>query len=141
MSFYKDPKKIVNEITQLHSSFLWQGNEEKMGINWVNWSKMCKSKEEGGLWVRNFESFNTELLCKYTWRILQDDNSILRDLLTSRYSNMHNQVASGTIPIRNKNYSIWWKDLYYTARSVYLCNNWFAGNVAIQVGNEYKSVF
>ncbi|KAI5446838.1 hypothetical protein KIW84_014611 [Lathyrus oleraceus] len=82
MFFYEAPKKVINEITLFQSRFLWHDTEEKKGIHWIKWSKVFKSKDEGGLGVKNFEFFNEALLLKWKWRFTQDDNIIWRDLLT-----------------------------------------------------------
>lgn len=97
MFFYEAPKKVINEITLFQSRFLWHDTEEKKGIHWIKWSKVCKSKDEGGLGVKNFEFFNEALLLKWKWRFTQDDNIIWRDLLTERYENLQHQVLKGGI--------------------------------------------
>lgn len=33
--------------------FLWGGSDENKKCSWVCWDDLCKSKEEGGLGVKN----------------------------------------------------------------------------------------
>lgn len=65
MSFYKVPKKIIQEIINIQSIFLWHGKEDKQCINWIKWSNIFKPKDEGDLWVRNILTFNKVLLLKW----------------------------------------------------------------------------
>ncbi|GKV46006.1 hypothetical protein SLEP1_g53030 [Rubroshorea leprosula] len=53
MSFYLLPKGITHTLDKLI---------HKRVINWVKWEKVCKSKLEGGLGVRNLQLFNLALL-------------------------------------------------------------------------------
>ncbi|XP_058734227.1 uncharacterized protein LOC131605957 [Vicia villosa] len=47
LSFYKAPKKVLNEVRSIQSKFLWSGAYLKKSINWVCWDTVCKSREEG----------------------------------------------------------------------------------------------
>lgn len=69
LSFYKAPSKILKEITTIQSKFLWNGSDIKISIHWVSWDTVCKTREEGGLWVKNEEVMNVVLLSKWKWRI------------------------------------------------------------------------
>lgn len=35
LSIYKAPKKVIKEINQVQSNFLWGGSEEKGKMHWV----------------------------------------------------------------------------------------------------------
>lgn len=63
-SFYKTPKVIVKEIIMLQRVFLWGGGEENQEVNWVSWTKVCTSKEDSGLGIKQHGGFNLALLSK-----------------------------------------------------------------------------
>ena len=42
---------------------------------WVNWRKVCSSKDLGCLGIKDLETFNNALLYKWMWRFLVDNNS------------------------------------------------------------------
>ena len=67
LSFFKAPKKVLQEIVKIQRSFLWGGVEENKKICWLSWNNVCKTKEEGGLGIKNVEEFNLALLSKWKW--------------------------------------------------------------------------
>jgi len=44
--------------------FLWGWESESAKIAWIKWKTLCKSKEEGGLGIKDIIKFNTTLLAK-----------------------------------------------------------------------------
>ncbi|KAE8718620.1 hypothetical protein F3Y22_tig00110009pilonHSYRG00262 [Hibiscus syriacus] len=59
---------VYKTLNSIISNFLWGRGNGKNKIHWVNWSSVCKSKNEGGLGVWNLNSMNKELLGKWYWR-------------------------------------------------------------------------
>ncbi|XP_058732794.1 uncharacterized protein LOC131604367 [Vicia villosa] len=66
LSFYKAPKKVLQDIKYIQSKFLWGGVDIDKPIHWVIWDTVCKSRKEGGLGVRNVEIMNVALLSDRT---------------------------------------------------------------------------
>ncbi|PNX62618.1 cytochrome p450, partial [Trifolium pratense] len=48
---------------------------------WISWDNVCKSKEDGGLGVKNLELFNLALCAKWKWRCLVDSSASWEPLL------------------------------------------------------------
>jgi len=46
-------------------TFLWEWGSEGGKIAWVSWDRICSSREEGELGVRDIRSFNIALLSKW----------------------------------------------------------------------------
>lgn len=65
LSFCKAPKKVLKEIFKIQSNFLWSGTEQRKSIHWVNWTKVCASKNKDGIGIKNIEVFNISLLLKW----------------------------------------------------------------------------
>ncbi|XP_050237967.1 uncharacterized protein LOC126687449 [Mercurialis annua] len=79
------PKSLNNRINRLISKFWWGEHNEDRKIAWVAWAKMCRSKWQGGLGIRDLDAFNRALLAKQCWRIMQNPDSVLFQLWKGRY--------------------------------------------------------
>lgn len=51
--FFKISTKMVKQLIQIQSKFLWGGFAQKRIIYWVNWDKICLPKVKGGLGVKD----------------------------------------------------------------------------------------
>ncbi|CAI8613253.1 unnamed protein product [Vicia faba] len=144
MSFYKAPKKIIKQIIQIQSRFLWLGNEDKRGIAWVSWDNVCRPKEEGGLGVKHIETFNSTLLCKWKWRMLKEETAIWKDILQTRYEDLTIRNMQDVQASKIKKSSIWWRDVVSAGRVVLAdktCADIFMIKVKYKVGSGEKTVF
>lgn len=65
MSVYLLPSTLQDEIQKMMNSFWWSSNnQDKRGINWLNWDKMTMRKEFGGLGFKHLHTFNLIMLRK-----------------------------------------------------------------------------
>ena len=39
----------------------------------VKWVKLCKSQKKGGVGIKNIEKLNISLLCKWWWKLENED--------------------------------------------------------------------
>lgn len=85
MSCFKLPKDTCEKMTSATIEFWWSSGNNKNKIAWVAWQKLCKSKEVGGLGFHDLEKFNQALLGKQAWRILNNPESLLSQILKHRY--------------------------------------------------------
>jgi hypothetical protein len=85
LSFLRMPVKVRMKIVRLQRKFLWGGaSGDKDKIPWVSWSDVCRSKEEGGLGVKDLAWFNLALLAKWRWRLLVDHGSLWKMVLGAK---------------------------------------------------------
>ena len=64
MSCYRLPKGVTKKITSTLAHFWWSSGNNKKGIHWYSWDKVCIHKEDGGLSFRDLQDFNMALLAK-----------------------------------------------------------------------------
>ncbi|XP_042939525.1 uncharacterized protein LOC122274565 [Carya illinoinensis] len=65
--------------------FWWGSSNNKQKVQWKSWTSMGVSKKDGGLSFRDLESFNKAMLAKQVWRVLNNPNSLVAQLLKQKY--------------------------------------------------------
>lgn len=129
ISFFKIPQGVEKSINQLMSRFLWGGSDEIRKISWVRWKRICTSKLEGGLGVRDLGAFNKALLGKWRWRMLHEHDQLWCRLLMAKYGDDQSSKVS-----------LWWKDLFKVTMGDGV-DNWFANGVSRRLGEGDKTGF
>lgn len=91
MSMFLLPLDIIRDFERSLSRYWWGVKDNpKSGIFWMNWEKLTKNRQNGGLGFRDFRSFNLALLGKQSWRLATQPNILSSKLYKSRYfSNCH----------------------------------------------------
>lgn len=79
-------------------------------VNWVSWHNNFKSKEDGGLGIKDVGCMNVALLMKWKWRILTEENVAWSRLLRHRYINLTVKMFVNDKCVISKGDSIWWRD-------------------------------
>ncbi len=69
----------------MFSQFWWDHYDRKKKAHWVKWSKLCETKEEGGIGFRDIKVFNQALLAKQGWRFLQNPQSLVHQVFKNKY--------------------------------------------------------
>jgi len=64
---------------------LWGWGSEGRKIAWVSWDRLCATREDGELGVRDLKLFNIVLLSKWIWRLKTDINGLWKEILESKY--------------------------------------------------------
>ena len=106
LSLFKAPISIYNRIISIQRRFLWEWGREKIAISWVSWETVCKSREEGGLRIKDIRLFNNALLAKWKWLLVSNEQGKWKDILEPKYG-----VDTNCSQVQMKFQSWWWKDL------------------------------
>ena len=106
-SFFRVPNKVVDKLVRIHRRFLWGGDQEQNKIAWVKWETVCLPKEDGGLGVKDINSFNLSLLGKWKWNLFHSQGELWARVLESKYVGWRG-LSKIT---RGKGESVWWRDL------------------------------
>ncbi|GKV19324.1 hypothetical protein SLEP1_g29604 [Rubroshorea leprosula] len=138
-STLKAPKKVINLLSLIQRRFLWGGSEENKRISWVGWDSVCKSKEEGGLGVKNLGIFNVALLGKWRWRLLEEENALWRRVIEAKYKvNRINEWRGGEWDVHG---SSWWKELWRLDTMGSDSEGWLSENIEKVVREGSKTLF
>ncbi|XP_073132985.1 uncharacterized mitochondrial protein AtMg00310-like [Henckelia pumila] len=86
MSTFLIPISLADELQRMLNSFWW-GSKKNGGrsMHWLNWSKMCTTKDTGGLGFRDFMNFNIAMLGKQGWRLISDPDALVCKVLKAKY--------------------------------------------------------
>lgn len=94
---------------------MWgEGNADHNKIAWVKWDSIWKEKKkkrERWIYVKNLEAFNSALLHKWLWRMLQNNSAPWKDIICLKYGNFSLLDLDVHNENRNKMVSTWLKDL------------------------------
>lgn len=117
---------------------MWGGNEEKRKIAWVSWEVVCRSKDKGGLGLRELNLFNLSLLGKWSWRLLVEKEALWSKVPMARYGALQDcRLQSGNhLAIA----PTWWRDLN---KSRYFGDfeDWFKDGLRKLVGDGCETSF
>jgi hypothetical protein len=129
MSVFKLPKSLSQGINSLFSKFWWGNKKNESKIAWMKWSKMGLAKHKGGLGYRDLEHFNTALLAKQGWRIMLNPDSLVAQVLKSKYFSKESFIMSRL----GSNPSYVWRSIWGAKHLVQAGMRWRVGN-----GNSIK---
>ncbi|GKD91172.1 RNA-directed DNA polymerase, eukaryota, reverse transcriptase zinc-binding domain protein [Tanacetum coccineum] len=70
------PKSVIKDIDKLLKGFLWCQGEISRGKAKIAWKQVCKTKEEGGLCIKNLCLWNEVLMSKHLWNVVTMKDSV-----------------------------------------------------------------
>lgn len=82
---FKLHKSLCKQIQAIFTRFWWDAKPNIRKMSCVSWNKLTLPKSAGGLGFREIEQFNDALLAKVAWRIIKHPDSLLSQILTSKY--------------------------------------------------------
>ncbi|XP_016177831.1 uncharacterized protein LOC107620131 [Arachis ipaensis] len=85
MNVIKFPISFCKRIEAATARFWWSNNEKERSIHWKSWTKMTKSKKNGGLGFKGLECQNIAHLAKQAWRLLKEEDAIWARILKPIY--------------------------------------------------------
>lgn len=106
MSTFLLQQTVIDQIDKFRKLYLWRGAD----INAKQkpkaaWPIVCRSKEEGGLWVINIKTQNEALLVKHLHKFFNREDIPWVSLVWEKY------YDSGKLPGNTKKGSFWWRDI------------------------------
>eukprot|EP00253_Pinus_taeda_P004415 PITA_04415 len=106
-AFLLAPRKVMEQISKLLREFLWQGgkgNERRFHL--VNWDVVKRTKEEGGLQIRDPHLVNLALGGKILWKLIHDPTHSVSNILRAKYG-ISKDLSNLTLPSTTKSTQLW----------------------------------
>jgi hypothetical protein len=88
MSIVLFSKTFIEKINTIIKRFWWTGIQEEQAtspIAYWSWDDICKSKEDGGLGIRDIELINKSLILHSAWNVATNKNPLLTTILKAKY--------------------------------------------------------
>lgn len=89
MQIMELPRRFCDEVDKINRNFLWGDRNNHKKVHLLNWDKVCRTKEAGGLGLRKARDNNAALLTKLGWKILTDHNKLWCRVLQDKYLRRH----------------------------------------------------
>ncbi|XP_058775405.1 uncharacterized protein LOC131649670 [Vicia villosa] len=134
---WKVSSKVVKDIRAMQRKFLWEGVVDKVGVTWVRWDIVCRSRKHGGLGVKDIGKFNKALLSKWIWIFLVEEEAIWYGVIKERYGDLKSRLWNCEDGFYDSKDSFWSRNL------MELCTNHqgILYNMTVKVGNENVTQF
>ncbi|XP_062075576.1 uncharacterized protein LOC133777401 [Humulus lupulus] len=86
MSVFLLPKNLCADMERLMCRYWWRGSSRNgKSIHWKRWESLTVHKIKGGMGFRDLGDFNRALLCKQSWRLLCNPESLVGRVYKARY--------------------------------------------------------
>ena len=85
LSIFVIPKKVCTRLEKILRDFLWGSGALENKPHLVSWKVICTAKKDGGLGIRNLAIFNKALLGKWLWRFANENESLWKQIISSKY--------------------------------------------------------
>lgn len=85
MSCFKLTAPACKKMKHYMSNYWWGSSIDNHKIYWQHWSKLTRTKEDGGMGFRDLPLFNQAMLGKQGWRLLMRPESLCAHVLKGKY--------------------------------------------------------
>ncbi|GKV19224.1 hypothetical protein SLEP1_g29512 [Rubroshorea leprosula] len=102
--------------------------------SWVCWDKVCKSKKEGGLGVKELRSFNLALLGKWWSRLASGNDGPFHRIIEEKYGNVDSHWLEWIQENSHKG-SSWWRNICKLDNVVHNKRGWLSDGFKLKMGD------
>lgn len=88
LSLFRIPKGVKKKIDFFRARLLWQEDQGIKKYHLVNWPEICQPRDQGGLGETDLDIKNISLLCKWLWK-LENEDGVWQSLLREKYIKKH----------------------------------------------------
>ncbi|XP_074266100.1 uncharacterized protein LOC141588565 [Silene latifolia] len=145
------PKGVLRRIDALCRNYLWDGSTEYVRSPLVSWEKVCVPKDEGGLGIRHNIAWNLASICKLSWWIYSNQDSLwtickVKDKFSAGFSSTGlwlpcpsgYSVSSGYQWIRQKQPTVTWNKVIWNSWCIskHSFISWLIAREALQLKDK-----
>uniref|UniRef100_A0A2N9G3J3 Reverse transcriptase zinc-binding domain-containing protein n=1 Tax=Fagus sylvatica TaxID=28930 RepID=A0A2N9G3J3_FAGSY len=124
MSCFKIPDGLCKDLNAMFSDFWWGHHDKAKKAHWLRWSKLCHSKDSGGMGFRDLKAFNLAMLAKQGWRLIQNPHSLISRVFKAKYF-PHGEFLEANIGYRP---SYAWRSIALARETLKLGLCWHIGD-------------
>ena len=77
-------KTLISRLDKHRRRFFWQVTKNRKRYYLVKWTRICRSKNKGGLGVKDLHKQNLSLLTKWWWK-LETKSGLWQDIVKAKY--------------------------------------------------------
>ena len=85
MSCFKLPLGLCSEIFSMAMKYWWGQRGMERKVHWLSKKQLYHAKDRGGMGFRELSLFNSAMLARQGWRLIQFPNSLLSRVLKAKY--------------------------------------------------------
>jgi len=85
MSCFKLPANVCKKMRKYITNYWWGSSIDSNKIHWQRWSKLTRTKADGGMGFRDLPLFNQALLGKQGWQLMMRPDSLCARVLKGKY--------------------------------------------------------
>ncbi|GKV30901.1 hypothetical protein SLEP1_g39668 [Rubroshorea leprosula] len=129
------PKGLILSLDRIRRNFLWGSGEGKRKISLVCWDKVCRSKVEGGLGIKELRRFNLALLGKWWSRMASENESLLYRVIKEKYGNVDGNWLEWVQQESRQKGSLWWKNICRLDHMEHNKEGWLKEGFKLKMGD------
>lgn len=80
-------------LYKIKRNLLWQVNKERKGFHLVEWKNIIRTKEQGGLGIKNLKNQSKALKVKWLLRYHQEWQALWYRLINKKYEELNKWVT------------------------------------------------
>ena len=84
MSMFLFNKTFIEKINKHRRRFFWRRRNKKRAYHMVKWARICRSRNIGGLGIKDLHKQNISLLVKWWWK-LETGDGLWQHIVRARY--------------------------------------------------------
>ncbi|XP_028554353.1 uncharacterized protein LOC114580562 [Dendrobium catenatum] len=116
------PRGVLASVDKIGRQFLWHKDNNRRGLHYVAWSKICRPHSHGGLGFHSSLAWRAPLWARLTWDFIRQPTVLLKRILRAKYGEDPWNMPTG------RNTSITWKAVHEGAVALRPIIRWRIGN-------------